>query len=300
MLRRFAKLADALAIFAEKEGTLPVPQWLEINPGCAMPEEGYVVPKTIWMYWDSPEIPELVDVCRRRVQELCPDYRLHFLNAQTLGDYITLPEVRADLPKANYADLVRFALLAQYGGFWLDASVLLLTDLDWIVSRMRGQEAFLFYSDECTQDLSRPISENWMIAAPRHSPFMQEWLEEYSRCLASEDPKRYYSTLDNYEYHVQNLTKPEYLLPYVSAIVVLNRRRCNILYVSSASSGHYFNYKYRWNDLKIALRLLVRRRLDTDSLRLIKFNSTVRKASEWLIAKRLFRRNSEVGQHLRR
>ncbi|WP_440506968.1 capsular polysaccharide synthesis protein, partial [Serratia nevei] len=148
--------------------------------------------------------------------------------------------------------IIRLLLLKKYGGVWMDASIFLTEGLEWITSRMQNHEAFLFYSNECTSNIDKPISENWFIVCPRESNFIQAWLREFEGCATSDDPKNYYANLERRDELLQRLTRPDYLLCYISAIVVLDRNHFNILYASSESTGHYFNYKHNWDGIYVA------------------------------------------------
>jgi tetratricopeptide (TPR) repeat protein len=83
----------------------------------------------IFTYWDSgfDQAPAIVQTCNRRLKELHSDSELVHLNANTWQYYVDLPEcVLAKLPpnKAHFSDVLRMALLARYGGIWLDATCL--------------------------------------------------------------------------------------------------------------------------------------------------------------------------------
>lgn len=109
---------------------------------------------------------------------------------------------------------------------------------------MTNHDAFLFYSDHCTVNYDLPVTETWLIAAPKESAFIGDWLKEFSACIFSDDPKGYYRHLHSNKHLLQKLPNLEYLMAYISAIVVTNRKKYNLLYANSGSVGHYYNYKY--------------------------------------------------------
>lgn len=295
MIRKIIKM---LKIVFEKKENSPNVSWVEINSDKKKQYENYEIPKLIWIYWDSEVLPEIVRMCVEQVEKVCIGYKVVVLNNKNVNDYITLPEVNEVLPKSNVADIIRLLLLKKYGGIWMDASIFLTESIEWITSRMFNQEAFLFYSNECTTNIDKPISENWFIVCPKESEFIQLWLKEFESCATSDDPKNYYANLDRKEELLQGLTRPDYLLCYISAIVVLDKHDFNILYASSESTGHYFNYKYDWDGTYVATELLLKNKSKVAIPKLIKFNSSTRKGVERFIKKGLYTKNSLLGSYI--
>lgn len=86
----------------------------------------------IWIYWNKgiDSAPEIVKKCYESVCKYAKQ-EVVLLNDQNLADYIQLPDyieqkkAAGQIPMAGYADLMRFALLAHYGGTWIDATVYL-------------------------------------------------------------------------------------------------------------------------------------------------------------------------------
>ncbi|MFU8928254.1 capsular polysaccharide synthesis protein [Acinetobacter puyangensis] len=267
--------------------------WVEYNP--ELKSKSTVIPKKIWIYWDSDRPNCLVDLCIQRVRSVLFDFEIHVLNKDNISNYLDLPDFNKELPLANISDYIRLALLSKYGGIWMDASIFLNEDLKWILSKIHGYDAFLFYSDECTIDLKNPISENWFICAPENSGFIRDWFAEYSKCILSDNPKEYYVNVDRVI--LQNLSKPNYLLPYVSAIMVLKQDKYPILYARSGSIGHYYNYKYQWDGDLIAVDLLFKNSEQVTLPKLIKFNSSSRRGVERYLTKGLFNKKSLLGRY---
>lgn len=290
-----SKILKAAMIILSKKDESPITEWAEINSENKRNYEHYIIPKKIWFYWDSVDTPDIVDLCISRASAICSGYEVTLLNPSNLHEYIDLPKISDDVPTSNKADLIRLMLLEKHGGVWMDASIFLTQDIEWIISKLDRHESFLFYSDECTNDLKRPISENWFIVAPIGSKFISDWKNEFYECITSASPKTYYNDMDNRDYHLQNLTRPDYLLCYISAIVVLNKSKYNILYASSGSTGHYLNYKHKWNGIAVAVELLLRNKNRLAKTRLIKLNSTSRNGVQKLIKLNVINKNSLLG-----
>jgi len=271
------------------------PVFLEINRENKSTSKIYHYPKIIWLYWDEPKSPLVVELCVKRIKDLCPEFEVFFLNKYTIKDFIEIDEIPHKLPNAIVADLIRLKLLAKYGGVWCDSSIFFNDNLDWVFDKINNQDAFLFYSDECTVDLSHPISENWFIVAPLHSDFILEWCREFERCIFSTDPVGYYHEIIDDKALIQNLSKPDYLLCYISAIKIMNEYRFNILYSSSLSVGHYYNYLYSFNYRAIAFCFLLKNKKKLKDIRLVKLTSQGRNKINSMLSKRLFFKSSLLG-----
>jgi len=115
-------------------------------------------------------------------------FNLVILNETTVYDY--LPNLRTDinsLPLALKTDYIRVALLYTYGGLWLDADTIMITDMQPIVDLLNQNTDYIGFGctgTTCSNGYGRP--SNGVMAAPKHSVLMRE-------CYKALDIK-----LDNY------------------------------------------------------------------------------------------------------
>jgi len=88
------------------------------------------VDKIIWQYWEGPRTA-FINMCLETVRKNNEEFDLRVLDDKSVFDY--LPNLRNDLDSlpriANKVDYIRFNLLHEYGGIWLDADVVLFRDL---------------------------------------------------------------------------------------------------------------------------------------------------------------------------
>ena len=287
IITKFYKLISAIAktYFEKSVETVDI-NFIELNKDLI--QEEAIIPKKIWLYWEDDEIPNLIKLCYKSIIKQCNGYEVVLLNRSTILDYIDLPTLSDEIPLANKSDLIRLELLVKYGGIWMDASVFLTQSMDWILNRIKDHDTFLFYSDECTLDFSNPIPESWFIVCPKNNKFIIDWRDEFKKCITSLYPKEYYNEIKFNKEIIQNLTVPDYLLIYISAIVCLRRNKYKILYVSSGSVGHYYNYKYNWNGYAIASCLLFKNYRHVFIPKLIKFTSSTRKPIDFFIKHKIF------------
>lgn len=139
--------------------------------------------KRIYTYWDAGEVnaPKVVKYCMKswRGKFGC---RLHVVSREEaiaiVTEYCPNPD---KLPAQVFADLLRMAILYQFGGVWVDATVL-----------PNGSEADIWELIEPGDRVKvfnsptklRPCA-NWMISAESNNQLIFQWLIFYSRYWAN-------------------------------------------------------------------------------------------------------------------
>jgi mannosyltransferase OCH1-like enzyme len=104
---------------------------------------GFPFPKKLWIYWDEPieKAPLLIRLCYEKFKFVCEkeNWELNMLSEDMLPNYIddynTFLEIikNAKTPfRQNRGDLVRFSLLDDHGGVYIDISTILIYGLKWL------------------------------------------------------------------------------------------------------------------------------------------------------------------------
>ncbi|MFR9569153.1 MAG: capsular polysaccharide synthesis protein [Rikenellaceae bacterium] len=83
----------------------------------------------VWVFWAQgfDSAPDLVQMCSHRLMEVCGDQVVH-LTMDNIADYVSFPphiieKVRDKrITLTHFSDLLRLALLSQYGGLWIDST----------------------------------------------------------------------------------------------------------------------------------------------------------------------------------
>lgn len=272
-------------------------KWVHINKGLATKKIDDI-PRIIWVYWDSDKENYLVNLCIKSMKIHFEEYQINILNKNNVQEYIDLPIFHKDLKPAGISDFIRFSLLKKYGGIWIDASIFFTQNLDWIFKKMDEENAdiFLCYSDACTIKENFPVIDSWLIIAPPEHPFIIDWLEEFKKAIFSDSPTTYYNDYINNKDIIQNIPNVSYLICYVSAMIVLSRKKYDILYLNSGSNGHYFNYKLDWNRYFIAFCILLSKFSNVPEPKLIKFTSSTRWPTELFLKYRIYSKKSILGK----
>jgi hypothetical protein len=86
----------------------------------------------VWVFWDSglENAPEIIQRCFESVEKFS-GREVILLTTENVRDFVRFPDYitwragKKEIPLAHYSDLLRFSLLAHYGGTWMDATVYL-------------------------------------------------------------------------------------------------------------------------------------------------------------------------------
>jgi len=147
----------------------------------------------IWIYWHSgiENAPDIVKECYHSIEKYT-DREIIVLSEDNIKKYIMLPKyiidkkVKGMISTAAYTDLIRVALLAHYGGFWIDATVYLT---DKLPSQIVEQDFFVF--SNTLGLIENPVLHPlWFIRAKANGKIIKEirntlfayWLKENHVC----------------------------------------------------------------------------------------------------------------------
>jgi hypothetical protein len=191
------------------------------------------IPKKIFTFWDTEELPHIVKKCINTWRYHNPTYEIIILNSNNLDKYITngsklLSLKRASDFKARLSDYVRIHALAEHGGVWMDASIICYGSLDDLFynnnKSYKTMDYFGYYIPNFTTNYNYPIIENWFFAAPTNSIFLKLWRDEFMKCNDYDHVREYIQKIIDDGIDLQNLSSPEYLTMHAAAQVVLQTK----------------------------------------------------------------------------
>ena len=181
------------------------------------------IPKTIWTYWDSEDLPDFVSKCIDKWRRLHPDWTITVLNPMNLKDY--LPET--DIFKLKFADtkprqsdFVRLHVMPKYGGVWSDASVVPTRSWDWVRDE-KGSDFVGYYRKGSTTKPDYPVIESWFFACPKGSNFVSKLRDEMMTMNSLEKEADYKDNVKARGVDTQNIPQPDYLNIYLAAQAVM-------------------------------------------------------------------------------
>ena len=148
--------------------------------------------RTIWMYWNRglKQAPDLVHICVESWHKRNPEWNFCVLDDTTLHDWLDMTDVRARNPRLTiqaYSDILRWRLLAQYGGVWADATLYCAKPLDsWLASNVTPDGFFVFRSPEAH------LYHSWFLVGHPGNPVVKIMKAELDRFFIFYDGYRHY------------------------------------------------------------------------------------------------------------
>ncbi|MCP4484134.1 MAG: hypothetical protein GY932_15430 [Arcobacter sp.] len=134
--------------------------------------------KQVFAYWDNEnELPILERKCLDSWKNnLDSSWKINLLRKSNLQNYLDKNDLPSNFDELDSAqrrsDAVRLALLSKYGGIYLDCSVILRENLDWVQKVMK-KENLSFFAE--THDPLKRTHSVWFLAALPDSKFMRSW-----------------------------------------------------------------------------------------------------------------------------
>lgn len=119
--------------------------------------------------------PFLVRCCIDSIRDRYHD-RVILLDEKNLDSFIQLPHYIANMWKerkmlpAHYADIIRIELLYRYGGYWFDATDLMIGEIPELIQE---QSFFTYLPFPVMEEI--PFIENYFIRAKKGDPLLSMW-----------------------------------------------------------------------------------------------------------------------------
>lgn len=264
-------------------------------------------PKIIWTFWHDAQVPEVVFRCIAGWRQLNPHYQVHLVTVDSMHAWLDeIPSNLADYEITKQADWLRLALLAQYGGVWIDASIIMTRPLDsWLPALFKQQQGSYvgFYLERYNSDPTYPLIENWFIAACPGDPFIRDWLQLFRTEVIDQGTEHYLNklrqagVLDRYR---QQFSNPSYHTMHVAAQQLLHRddaeQRYGLTLLRAEDMAFKLQHASAWRRRRLFWRLLMLR--DRHLPPLIKLRGGERRKLEWYLQRHWYRRHSTVGRYL--
>ena len=261
------------------------------------------IPKIIWAFWDSKEMPELVKICINNWKELHPDFEINILNNETIHTFLpNFPKLK-DFNPVFKSDLLRLSLLKEYGGIYLDASVFLNQRLDQYISFYieNNLDLLVFSSEGHPNEKKYPITENWFIISEKNNLFIEKWLFYVTEVFLSNDFESYFKKNETRKmaYNSVNETKRDYFFSYMASQLVMREiTNTTIGFLDSTKNGFFYNYYFKFNYEKIAKFLLLQTKYSRFPS-IIKLIAKNRAPIENMIKNNCYRKNSMFGKYVK-
>ncbi|MGD9773336.1 glycosyltransferase family 32 protein [Diaphorobacter sp.] len=284
----------------------PAPVFTLYPTGAASgaPATARAIPRILWSYWQGDAPPLLVQRCLDNWRRLHPHFDVRILDERSVLQYLpAIPAALDGASAAKRADWIRLELLRRHGGIWLDASTILTQPLDWVLEEQArtGADFVGYYLQQYTSDPQRPVVENWFMAAPPGSPFIEDLQREFTDEVIARTGEQYIAHLQAqglYAQALQRIDMPAYLSMHLALQVILLRGGRYRLSLSPAESGPFFlHVQGRWRRAALKLRLLFMR-VRGPLPPLIKLRAPDRRRLDDYLARGLYLPDSVAGRWL--
>lgn len=139
------------------------------NCSCS-PEVDFNGKKPVWVCWwqGVEKMPDVVKTCYNRVNEVFNTSisEVVLITAENFEKYISVPLYIIEkyqngiIGKAHFADIIRWGLMAKYGGVWLDATVYITyNSIEKIKNELKAPffTQKFFKPDECPHEPCRGL-----------------------------------------------------------------------------------------------------------------------------------------------
>ena len=109
----------------------------------------------VWICWFQGEdsMPPIVKVCYQSILKHAGSHPVHLITSENYKDYISFPSQiinnfeKGNITLTHLSDLLRFALLAEYGGLWMDSTLWVTGDISQYID-----DKYLFSLKQSAKD----------------------------------------------------------------------------------------------------------------------------------------------------
>jgi hypothetical protein len=138
----------------------------------------------LWVCWlqGLDEAPAIVQACVSSMKRHITDRKLILITSENYKDYISIPKDIEDMyhsgiiSNTHFSDIIRFELLANHGGLWMDATVFCTGN---IPNAIYENEFFAYQFSPYTSAMgSDPrLISNWFLYAKKHCVLVEDTLD---------------------------------------------------------------------------------------------------------------------------
>ena len=220
--------------------------------------------KYVFVCWLQGEenAPTLVKTCIKSMRENLKDRKIVVITSKNMDKYIEFPEYiitkwnNGIITNTHLSDILRVALLAKYGGLWIDATVLCTGDITRYINK--DTELFAFSNEHRRCDTM--ILSSWLIYSKPNNPLIVNTLTLLYKYWEKQNKLCHYFLFHMlFTICARKLPKEWDKVPYQSNInphIILFHYFFNTYdkqgfeTAKSMSNFHKLSYKFKPEDLK--------------------------------------------------
>ena len=250
-------------------------------------ENEYILPKTIYCYWDTFQDNQLIQSHYRNWKRRVPsDWTIIQLDKDNVSQYVDSEFMNkySDLPSYRFADFLRLYLLLKNGGVWIDFGSFIVDGkfLDDYYNEMHTQKYDVCLYEYTTRSTKMnhvhiPYYENWFIVAPKNSRFIKDLYDEFVKAHQMNFLTYKKEVLGNAYTNLTNTLGYEdgtYLMQHAIIQILIVKNEYNINRKLAEESMFKIQESHNWNGTQIIEDILTR--TDWSNIYAVKLTSGVR------------------------
>lgn len=134
--------------------------------------------KTVWIFWwqGIENAPLLVKRCYQSVKSNLRDWDIKVLSKDNYQDYVKFPTFilekfnKKEISITHLSDLLRLELLINYGGLWLDSTVMCTSSC--IPKIISDADLFVYQTQKPGADGHATVMSNWLIKSKTNNKLL--------------------------------------------------------------------------------------------------------------------------------
>lgn len=134
----------------------------------------------IWFCWFQgiENAPELVKVCYSSIKKNLKEKEILLITSENMGQYVQFPDYiiekwkKGIITHTHMTDLLRLALLIQYGGTWVDATVFCSEEIKNIPNYFFDSDLFFYQNLKPGRDGDAYYISSWFMTAKTNNKIL--------------------------------------------------------------------------------------------------------------------------------
>lgn len=147
----------------------------EYNGNCS-----HIQSNKVWVCWfqGMDDAPELVKRCYESIKRNLRDREIVLITSENLSYYVKFPDYIIEkwnqgiITHTHMTDLLRLELLINYGGTWIDSTVLCTRDIEEIPKYYFDSDLFFYQTLKPGRDGQATVLSSWFMSAATNNKIL--------------------------------------------------------------------------------------------------------------------------------
>jgi hypothetical protein len=231
--------------------------------------------KNIFCYWDDEELCPVINECIKSFKKLS-NWKVMLLNNKTIYNIIEkdkFPEKYDKLKITQKTDWIRLYLLYEYGGIWMDSSI--IVNNPSIIQQMYEHllknklsigSYFIDLHSLSYNNIKTYCIESWfLMVIQSHNYIIKYWLDEFEYAISFGLNNYINYTKNNYKFTKTDISYSWYFAIYQCYQVIIQKYKIDLnqIYMVNTKNDmfkHMFSYDYIKKKYNCNIKLMKRDR----------------------------------------